>query len=93
MDLCTCDNEKDDHGVVTGVNSNLLSRYTIVNRSRRICHTGKGLVAKKNMNLCACECEGPETGVGVGVSTTLLSRYTIVNRSGRSLCITRSATP
>jgi hypothetical protein len=44
-------------------------RYTIVNRSPRICcHKDKGLVAQKNP--CECEIEEHEHGVGAGVNTT-----------------------
>ena len=49
-------------------------RYTIVNRSRRICcRRGKVWLQKKPMDLCACESEEHEHGVGAGVDTTLLS--------------------
>jgi hypothetical protein len=49
-------------------------RYTIVNRSHRICcHKVKGLVPKKPMDLCVFESEDHECGVGVGVNTALLS--------------------
>ena len=49
-------------------------RYTIVNRSHRICfRKDKGLVVKKTMNLCVSESEEYEDGVGPGVNSTLLS--------------------
>jgi hypothetical protein len=47
MKLRACEGEEDEYGVGAGVNTTLLSRYTLVNRSRRICHKHKGLVVKK----------------------------------------------
>ncbi len=48
MKLRACEGEEYDNGVHAGVNTTLLSRYTLVNRSRRISHKHKGLVVKKN---------------------------------------------
>jgi hypothetical protein len=58
-------------------------RYTIVNRSRRICYhqgpTGpdrvKVWLGKKPMDMCVCESEEHEHGVGAGANTTLLVVY------------------
>jgi hypothetical protein len=53
MDLCPCESEENDHGVGSGEYTTLcvyysVVRYTIVNRSHRICcRKGKGLVVKK----------------------------------------------
>ncbi len=48
-------------------------RYTIVNRSRRICRQGKGLVVKKPMDLCGRESEDHDHGVGSGVNVIIMS--------------------
>jgi hypothetical protein len=49
-----------------------MSRYTIANRSRRICWPkGKGFVAKKTQGLCVCESEEHEDGVGAGAKNLM----------------------
>ena len=45
MKPCACESEEHEYTAV---------RYTIVNRSRKICHKGKGLDAKKNHEFVTC---------------------------------------
>ena len=46
-------------------------RYTIVNRSHRMCHEDRGLSVK--MNLCASEIKEYEHGVGTDVNVIVMS--------------------
>ncbi len=87
MDLCACESEEHEYRVGAGVNTSVI-RYTIVNRSHKICHKGKGLVAKKNHGPLWMWERG-EWSLGWGgcwCEYYSVVRYTIVKRSRTMYC-------